>query len=155
MLSKEFEKIADNLIKTKNLEMDDSVFKEFDEVFKKLEQNNRKIFQLNQENKEFTNQILNIFQNKMEENFKFLVVEEDVIERQDKIIKEQDEIIKEAIKKMDIECEEIENKINNLEDEINNLEDEVTDLEDEINTNSDEEVEKFLVEFITNGKIEI
>lgn len=155
MLSKEFEKIADNLIKTKNLEMDDSVFKEFDEVFKKLEQNNRKIFQLNQENKEFTNQILNIFQNKMEENFKFLVVEEDIIERQDKIIKEQDEIIKEAIKKMDIECEEIENKINNLEDEINNLEDEVTDLEDEINTNSDEEVEKFLVEFITNGKIEI
>lgn len=148
MLSKEFEKIADNLIKTKNLEMDDSVFKEFDEVFKKLEQNNRKIFQLNQENKEFTNQILNIFQNKMEENFKFLVVEEDIIERQDKIIKEQDEIIKEAIKKMDIECEEIENKINNLEDE-------VTDLEDEINTNSDEEVEKFLVEFITNGKIEI
>lgn len=155
MLSKEFEKIADNLIKTKNLEMDDSVFKEFDEVFKKLEQNNRKIFQLNQENKEFTNQILNIFQNKMEENFKFLVVEEDIIERQDKIIKEQDEIIKEAIKKMDIECEEIENKINNLEDEINNLEDEVTDLEDEINTNSDEEVEKFLVEFITKGKIEI
>lgn len=155
MLSKEFEKIADNLIKTKNLEMDDSVFKEFDEVFKKLEQNNRKIFQLNQENKEFTNQILNIFQNKMEENFKFLVVEEDVIERQDKIIKEQDEIIKEAIKKMDIECEEIENKINNLEDEINSLEDEVTDLEDEINTNSDEEVEKFLVEFITNGKMEI
>ena len=155
MLSKEFEKIADNLIKTKNLEMDDSVFKEFDEVFKKLEQNNRKIFQLNQENKEFTNQILNIFQNKMEENFKFLVVEEDVIERQDKIIKEQDEIIKEAIKKMDIECEEIENKINNLENEINNLEDEVTDLEDEINTNSDEEVEKFLVEFITKGKIEI
>lgn len=155
MLSKEFEKIADNLIKTKNLEMDDSVFKEFDEVFKKLEQNNRKIFQLNQENKEFTNQILNIFQNKMEENFKFLVVEEDVIERQDKIIKEQDEIIKEAIKKMDIECEEIENKINNLEDEINNLEDEVTDLEDEININSDEEVEKFLVEFITNGKIKI
>lgn len=148
MLSKKIEKIADNLIKTKNLEMDDSVFKEFDEVFKKLEQNNRKIFQLNQENKEFTNQILNIFQNKMEENFKFLVVEEDVIERQDKIIKEQDEIIKEAIKKMDIECEEIENKINNLEDE-------VTDLEDEINTNSDEEVEKFLVEFITNGKIEI
>lgn len=155
MLSKEFEKITDNLIKTKNLEMDDSVFKEFDEVFKKLEQNNRKIFQLNQENKEFTNQILNIFQNKMEENFKFLVVEEDIIERQDKIIKEQDEIIKEAIKKMDIECEEIENKINNLEDEINNLEEEVTDLEDEINTNSDEEVEKFLVEFITNGKIEI
>lgn len=155
MLSKEFEKITDNLIKTKNLEMDDSVFKEFDEVFKKLEQNNRKIFQLNQENKEFTNQILNIFQNKMEENFKFLVVEEDIIERQDKIIKEQDEIIKEAIKKMDIECEEIENKINNLEDEINNLEEEVTDLEDEINTNSDEEVEKFLVKFITNGKIEI
>lgn len=155
MLSKGFEKIADNLIKTKNLEMDDSVFKEFDEVFKKLEQNNRKIFQLNQENKEFTNQILNIFQNKMEENFKFLVVEEDVIERQDKIIKEQDEIIKEAIKKMDIECEEIENKINNLEDEINNLEDEITDLEDEININSDEEVEKFLVEFITNGKNKI
>lgn len=143
MLSKKIEKIADNLIKTKNLEMDDSVFKEFDEVFKKLEQNNRKIFQLNQENKEFTNQILNIFQNKMEENFKFLVVEEDVIERQNKIIKEQDEIIKEVIKEMGIE------------DEINNLEDEVTDLEDEINTNSDEEVEKFLVEFITNGKIEI
>jgi hypothetical protein len=105
MLSKKIEKIADNLIKTKNLEMDDSVFKEFDEVFKKLEQNNRKIFQLNQENKEFTNQILNIFQNKMEENFKFLVVEEDVIERQNKIIKEQDEIIKEVIKEMDIEGE--------------------------------------------------